>query len=55
MLNPNSIILCNDCGCAFREKNIFMKEYRYTGICLCRKCADKLVKEIQEWRDEDER
>lgn len=55
MLNPNSIMLCNDCGYAFREKNIFMKEYQYTGICLCRKCAGKLAKEIQDWRNEDER
>jgi len=55
MAKSNNLIHCNDCGCIFRERNIFMKEYQYTGICLCRKCAGKLAKEIQEWRDEDER
>lgn len=52
MTKQNNAMHCNDCGCAFREKNIFMKEYQYTGICLCRKCAGKLAKEIKEWRNE---
>ena len=55
MTKPNNLIHCNDCGCIFREKNIFIKEYQYNGICLCRKCAGKLAKEIQDWRNEDER
>ena len=55
MTKSNNLIHCNDCGCIFREKNIFIKEYQYNGICLCRKCAGKLAKEIQDWRSEDER
>lgn len=55
MTKSNNLIHCNDCGCIFREKNIFIKEYQYNGICLCGKCAGKLAKEIQDWRNEDER
>lgn len=51
MTKSNNLIHCNDCGCIFREKNIFIKEYQYNGICLCRKCAKELVKDIESWSD----
>lgn len=41
-------VLCCDCGYAFKLKDIFVKQYKNTAICLCRKCSDKLRKEIEE-------
>ena len=32
-------------------KNIFKKAYQNTAICLCRKCAKELVKDIENWSD----
>lgn len=41
-------MLCSGCGYAFKEDNIFKKVYCDTAICLCRKCALKLAREIEE-------
>lgn len=38
--------LCCDCGYAVKTNKMFIKQYKNTGICLCRKCALKLSKEI---------
>lgn len=39
-------MLCCDCGYAVKEKTMFKKIYQTTAICLCRKCALKLGREI---------
>ncbi len=39
-------MLCCDCGFAVKEKKMFKKVYKNTAICLCRKCALKLGREI---------
>ena len=44
-------MLCCDCGYAVKEKNIFKKAYKNTAICLYKKCAEKLTKEIKGWSD----
>ncbi len=41
-------MLCCDCGFAVKEKKMFKKTYQNTAICLCRKCALKLAREIAE-------
>lgn len=41
-------MFCCDCGNAANVKNIFKKIYPNTAICLCKKCAIKLAKEINE-------
>lgn len=38
--------LCSDCGYAVKTSKMFIKQYKHTGICLCRKCALKLGREI---------
>lgn len=40
-------MLCCDCGDAYKETKIFKKAYQSTSICLCRKCATKLAREIE--------
>ena len=42
-------MLCCDCGCAVKEKNMFKKVYKNTAICLCRKCAMKLCTELADY------
>lgn len=51
MKQRNNYMLCCNCGYAVKDKNIFKKAYRNTAICLCKKCAKKLVTEIVEWGD----
>ena len=34
-----------------KEKNIFKKVYKNTAICLCRRCAKELIKDIDDWSD----
>ncbi len=48
MKERDRYMLCCDCGYAVKQKTMFIKEYRNTAICLCRKCALKLGREIAE-------
>lgn len=41
-------MLCSDCGYAVKRGRMFVKAYNHTAICLCKKCARKLVEEINE-------
>ena len=43
-----AFMFCCDCGLAVKTKKIFTKVYQNTAICLCRKCALKLAREIAE-------
>lgn len=51
MKERNNYMLCCSCGYAVKDKNIFKKAYQNTAICLCRKCAKELVKDIENWSD----
>ena len=51
MKERENYMLCCDCGYAFKQKSMFIKEYKNTAICLCRKCAKELVKDIENWSD----
>ena len=42
-------ISCSDCGYYFKPKSVFVKRYKDTAVCLCKKCADKLRDEIKEY------
>ena len=53
MRERDNYMLCCDCGYAVKEKNIFKKAYKNTAICLCKKCAEKLTKEIKDWSDKE--
>lgn len=46
MKERQNYMLCCDCGFAVKEKTMFKKIYKNTAICLCRKCALKLGREI---------
>jgi hypothetical protein len=48
MKQRENYMLCCDCGFAVKEKKMFKKTYQNTAICLCRKCALKLAREIAE-------
>ena len=41
-------IFCCSCGCLYKAERMFIKQYNNTAICLCRKCALKLGREIAE-------
>lgn len=41
-----AVALCCDCGYAVKVKTMFWKEYKNTGLLLCRKCAKRLSEEI---------
>ncbi len=51
MTEREKYILCCSCGYAVKEKNIFKKVYKNTAICLCRRCAKELIKDIDDWSD----
>lgn len=46
MKERNNYMLCCDCGYAVKEKTMFKRAYKNTVICLCRKCAMRLSREI---------
>ena len=46
MKERDDYMLCCDCGYAVKRKSMFIKKYHNTAICLCRKCALKLGREI---------
>ena len=48
-------ILCHDCGFGVKRSRMFVKAYRHTAICLCKKCAKKLAEEINEKYMESEK
>ena len=48
MRERSNYALCCGCGFAVPTETMFIKEYRNTAICLCRKCAKDLSKEIQQ-------
>ena len=41
-------MLCSDCGYGVKRSKIFIKSYKHTAICLCKKCAKKLAEEIND-------
>ncbi len=47
-------LMCDDCGFVQRKNTMFIKAYKHTAICLCKKCAMKLAKEINEGYAEGE-
>ena len=48
MKEREEYMLCCGCSYAVKQSKMFIKEYKNTAICLCRKCAKKLTEEIQE-------
>lgn len=46
MKERKNYMLCCDCGYAVKEEKMFIKKYKNTAMCLCRKCALKLGREI---------
>lgn len=40
-------MFCCDCGLAVKISNLFVKSYHNTAICLCKRCAKKLVDELK--------
>ena len=46
MKERSNYMLCSDCGFAVKAEKMFKKIYTNTAICLCRKCALKLGREI---------
>lgn len=51
----SSYIGCCDCGNYYKSKtNMFIKQYHNTGFCICKKCAEKLRNEIDEFLKEKE-
>ena len=47
LADKETYMLCCDCGYAVKKKTMFIKSYKHTAICLCKKCALKLAKEIE--------
>lgn len=41
-------LFCCSCDYAYKAEKMFIKQYDNTAICLCRKCALKLAREIAE-------
>lgn len=48
MKERSKYMLCCSCGYAVRAETMFIKTYQNTAICLCRKCAKGLSKEIKQ-------
>ena len=51
MKERSNYMLCCGCGYAVKEKNIFKKAYKNTAVCLCKKCAQELVRDMTKNRD----
>ena len=45
-------IICCNCGFAYKQEIMFIKQYNNTAICLCRQCAQELADEIKEEYEE---
>lgn len=50
MREMENYMLCCDCGLAVKQSTMFIKRYQNTAICLCKKCAINLCKEIDDYR-----
>lgn len=48
IIRRNNWVLCCSCGFGVKENKMFVKEYKHVGLCLCKKCALELVREIEE-------
>ena len=48
MRERSKYMLCCDCGFAVPTEKMFIKSYKNTAICLCKKCAKNLSKEMQQ-------
>lgn len=48
MTERERYMLCCDCGYAVKEKTMFIKKYKNTAFCLCKKCTTKLYEELRE-------
>ena len=49
MKERDNYMLCCDCGLAVKKSKMFIKKYQNTAVCLCKKCAVKLCKEIADY------
>ena len=45
-------MLCCDCGCFYKQEDMYIKRYTHTGICLCPKCAIELYKKLGDFLKE---
>lgn len=45
-----NLVFCPSCGCFVKENKSFVKTWEHpaSAICLCKKCALELAKEIKE-------
>lgn len=41
-------VLCPNCGCFVKQTKSFTKTWDRSALCLCKKCALGLAKEIEE-------
>ena len=44
-------MFCDDCGFATEKSALLVKNYRHKKIVLCKKCASKLEKEINRFKE----
>ena len=49
MKERENYMLCCDCGFAVKKSTMFIKQYRNTAICLCKKCATSLCLGLVEY------
>lgn len=52
MKERENYMLCSDCGYAFKQSQLFIRKFHNTAICLCKKCAVNLCKEIADYKRE---
>lgn len=45
MIKQPKLMFCCDCGYAVDTDKMFIKQYQSTAICLCKKCAEKLMQD----------
>lgn len=44
----DDFVLCSNCERFVKQSKSFIKTWRRSSLCLCRKCAVELAKEIME-------
>lgn len=52
MKERENYMFCSDCGYAFKQSKLFIRKFHNTAICLCKKCAVNLCKEISDYKRE---
>lgn len=52
MKERENYMFCSDCGYAFKQSQLFFRKFHNTAICLCKKCAVNLCKEIADYKRE---